>query len=532
MEILFDIFLELHSILRTRLPDPWTFIKLKHNEELTIIINNITYFIAYFAFLAWFVEVFISRVQDTCGKRLDVKDKWFAAVLSLVCAVHLLWPFLLFFTHFLTCCFYPWTTSIVVLLLYIYFMTTSFRIIHFYTSSKIFLLKHHLQRIFSFENLIMSRTLQSTAETFRVGYTTAYTFFEDGRISFTGEDDFRPSATPVIQPRLEVEKEYRPSEALVTQPIIAPDEQYESHRPSKAPVIQPRIAPDEEPESYKPFTTLVTKPKIALNEIQEFYRPSEAPEKQPRIAHDEQHESYRPSEAPVIQPRLEPHEHRESYRLMDKYNVQFRTLPEKQYGPSETPVIQPRPDHRGLQTEYETQEIQPTEKTGHHEEFWMASGVGASEGGAGYSINSEKPLTFPETRDKYVETVTEFRTRESQTDDRIKYKDFSQQVDLSKRRIRTSIPRNQLVKDSKKGRIRSVRQCWDLKRSYKMGYCGRCWKVDNLPFRPEFTTLREPRTTRLGTSYGPPRYFLPLHQFIAEYGIGLTKWISRTCGFT
>lgn len=86
IEIIFDLVTELHFILKTTLPDPWIFILLRSNKDLSIILNNITYFTVYITFLVWFAKVFIARAraQVSSGKSLQAKDKFFLVVSNLL----------------------------------------------------------------------------------------------------------------------------------------------------------------------------------------------------------------------------------------------------------------------------------------------------------------------------------------------------------------------------------------------------------------------------------------------------------------
>ncbi|GBL73185.1 hypothetical protein AVEN_159256-1, partial [Araneus ventricosus] len=383
MDILLDIVLELHSLLWTRLPHPWVFVKLQSRTDLTIILNNITYFAVYSAFLAWLVKVFISRFQTTLGRRLEAKDKYFAvfAVITGASAMHVLWPFLLFITHFITCSFYPWVTTAVVLLLYFYPLTASLRMLCSNVSSKISDFKEYSKGIFSFEWLTTSVSVPATTEP-----TTIHRTLDR---PCTEEDYVRPNTTIVISPGISVEEEYRPSDAPVVQPRPSPEQ---PPAQSVTPVIQP--------------PTTIEKP-------------------------------YRPSDPPKLQPQI---------------------IPQKAHAPPETHTIQ-----------------------------------------------------------NHLDKETQTKTTPPQ--------DFSQQVDWERRRIRTSPPRSSLVKHSNERPLRSACVCTSRGGS-KMGYCGRCSRLEELPFLPGFSTLRQPRTTRRGTVYGPPDYFLSIHQFIAKYGIGLRSWIS------
>ncbi|GBL73195.1 hypothetical protein AVEN_159262-1, partial [Araneus ventricosus] len=239
MEILVDLFAELHSLLRTRLPDRWDFVDLTHNKDLNAILNDITYFTVYIAFLVWFVKVTISRIEDTSGRRLEARDKCLVAVVSMVSAMHVLWPFLLFLTHFVTCSFYPWTTAAVVLLLDISLIAASLRRICSDISSALFNFRDYIMRMLSFEWLTTSRVFRSTCE-----LASATGIFDGGN-----SEEVRPSATPVIQPRFTVDAEYRSSEA----PVIQPREAHDEHTgPSQTPVIQPRKAAEE---TYRPSET-------------------------------------------------------------------------------------------------------------------------------------------------------------------------------------------------------------------------------------------------------------------------------------
>ncbi|GBL73189.1 hypothetical protein AVEN_159259-1 [Araneus ventricosus] len=257
MDILFDIIFLLHSLLWTRLPYPWTFFKLQLRTDLTIILNNITYFAVYSAFLAWLVKVFISRFKTTLGTRLEAKDKYFAvfAVISWVFAMHVLWPFLLFITHFITCSFYPWATTAVVLLLYFYPLTASLRMLCSNVSSKISNFKEYSKGIFSFEWLTTSVSVPATTEP-----TTIYPILHR---PCTEKDYVRTNTTIAISPGISVEEEYRPSDAPVVQPRPSPEKPPGS---SATPVIQP--------------PTTIIKP----------YRPSDQPKLQPQIIPQKPHE--------------------------------------------------------------------------------------------------------------------------------------------------------------------------------------------------------------------------------------------------
>ncbi|GBL73199.1 hypothetical protein AVEN_159264-1 [Araneus ventricosus] len=238
MEILGSVFAELHFNLQTRLPNKWEFVNLKHNQDFSLILNELTYFTAYIAFLIWFVK---AKLEHAWVRHLEAIDKCLVAVVLVLSAMHIFWPFLLFVSYFFTCRFYPWVATAVALLLNISSIDDFLRRLCFVISSEILNFRNYIHRL-----------LQNSEES-----------------------DGRHIAVPVIQPRLAAQEEFRPSEAPVIQPRITDDEQ---SGPSEERGIQPR------------------------NATEETYRPSKTPRIQPHLAPEEPHGL---SEMSVIQPGLD-----------------------------------------------------------------------------------------------------------------------------------------------------------------------------------------------------------------------------------
>ncbi|KAF8792600.1 hypothetical protein HNY73_004174 [Argiope bruennichi] len=305
-------------------------------------------------------------------------------MMSMVTAMHGIWPFLLFFTHFITCNYYPWTTAAIILFLNIYFIAASSRWLCSNVYSKTLAFLCFIKNLFSLEwlNFALERVPTETSE----------------------ENDIRPSATPVIQPRLAIEEDYRPSKAPVIQTKLKSDA---VPGPSNAPVIQPRIGTEES------------------------YRPSAAPSIQPQLIPEKPHG---PSETPVIQPKID--------------NTALNKA-------SKTPVIQPRFNHSEtpkMQSEIEStqpygslkaQKIQP--RTLQFDEgFPEASRAGPSKGGTWYFRNSGESESPGGTKDEYSRKYPEFK--KFQEDDQVGYEDFNQELDS--KQMNTSTPKRNREKRS------------------------------------------------------------------------------------
>ncbi|KAF8792598.1 hypothetical protein HNY73_004172 [Argiope bruennichi] len=308
-------------------------------------------------------------------------------------------------------------------------MTTIFGTVCLKTSSQIFLFKNHFQRILSFEKIISFRTLRSAIENCIAKYGTAYNILNRGIVLNSEVADISPGAASVMQPRLKPEEDDRPPEVPLIQLRRVTDEQHESYRLSKAPVIQPNLAPNELRKSYRPYEAFLAQPKLIYRAQLEFYRPSETSVIQPKIAPDEMQK--RPSG-----------------------NMQPLILSEKPIRSSETLVIQSLLDHRNFQKQSETSSTQSRtlqfesklKDIGCQVKIEKKSGVDASKREAGCFISSGMSMTVRGRRKKYVRKVTE--KFESQTEDQVKYKDFSQQVDFNRKRRRISKLRNNLAKHS------------------------------------------------------------------------------------
>ncbi|GFU15537.1 uncharacterized protein NPIL_288041 [Nephila pilipes] len=385
---------ELHSILRTQLPDPWDFFRLKQYKEISIILNSASYLIVHLAFLAWFVINVIRRLQMVAGKQLDKKDKCLATIISGVSAMYLLWPFLVSVIHFFTCSFYPWATAVVVLLLYLSFVKNTLNIWYLYIY---FVASKHI-------NIFIRFLTNRESLTFVPSSSHGTPFIFDGsQIPHSGDDYIGPSSTPVIQPRLKFEK----------------------------------------------IDTLTDSLK------------SEAWHKPPA----------------------------EYTQLADKEDDPGGIFSKKD---RDHPTSKPSPDS-------------PLSWSFNYEE--------KSDASYGDGEMSKTP------KDKYTEHAT-------LPIDQTKSKDITQKSSLKRKKRKSLTPKRNLVKDSKRGHLHSSGGLYGLLHGHKMGYCGRCWRVFNLPFKAGFSTLRKPFTTRLGTPYGPTRYFLTLSQFITDYGIGRPRRTS------
>ncbi|GBL73197.1 hypothetical protein AVEN_159263-1 [Araneus ventricosus] len=328
----------------------------------------------------------------------------------MVSAMHVLWPFLLFLTHFVTCSFYPWTTAAVVLLLDISLIAASLRRICSDISSALFNFRDYIMRMLSFEWLTTSRVFRSTCE-----LASATGIFDGGN-----SEEVRPSATPVIQPRFTVDAEYRSSEA----PVIQPREAHDEHTgPSQTPVIQPRKAAEE---TYRPSETPRIQPQLTPEKP---HGPSETPVIQPRVDFTSLHKA---SQAPKIQPRLD---HISSQRESETPRMHPQMVARQPYRASEAPKIQP------CYLEFDTMENCP------HIGFSEDSGASTSKGSTGYSTSSRKSKSPRKTGGRNDGKETESKNFVSQIDDQNKYEDFSQELDWSKEEKKTSTPRKKRVEE-------------------------------------------------------------------------------------
>ncbi|GIX96933.1 hypothetical protein CDAR_563631 [Caerostris darwini] len=126
---------------------------------------------------------------------------------------------------------------------------------------------------------------------------------------------------------------------------------------------------------------------------------------------------------------------------------------------------------------------------------------------------------FAKFKNKLKQQNIGFADSQTVTSDQYK-RDFSKQANLLRRKVKASSFRKRSVKDSRKTYSRWTNGLYALamsKPGEKMGYCGRCWRANYLPFKSGFSTLRQPYITRAGTPYGPPKYLMPLCQYVAEY---------------
>ncbi|GFU98083.1 uncharacterized protein TNCV_233581 [Trichonephila clavipes] len=403
MEVLIDLTAELHSLLRTELPDPWDFFRLKQYQDISVILNSTSYLIVHIAFITWFVKNVIIRLQRMVGKRLENKDKYLAMVISGVSAMHLLWPFLISIIRFFTCGFYPWATTIVVLSLYLSFVENTLNIWYIYIYSMVSKYTDVFIEFLKNKPSLAAMTVSLPSPPF---------VFDGTQISLTPKDHIGPSSTPVIQPRLDFDKLGKPSE--IPKNHISP---------SATPVIQPRL----------PFDKLG--------------KPSEVPEIE--VAQKPPDEHYHVSESSP------------GSALDWSLPLHYSEGQDESYG-------------EGMHKTMEDEHV----------------------GDFTYPINDAEP--------EHVTKKTHSKRRK-------------------KKRATT---RRRAVGDTKRGQLFSPDGQYGMVSRRKLGYCGRCWKIFNLPFREGLSTLRQPFTTRLGTPYGPPRYLLSLSQFVAEYGIGVPRRTS------
>ncbi|GFY74774.1 uncharacterized protein TNIN_439081 [Trichonephila inaurata madagascariensis] len=401
MEVLIDLTAELHSILRTELPDPWVFFRLRQYQDISVILNSSSYLIVHSAFITWFVKHVIIRLQRMVGKRLENKDKYLAMVISGVSAMHLLWPFLISIIRFFTCSFYPWATSIFVLSLYLSFIENTLNIWYIYIYSMVSKYTEVFVEFLTHRPSLAAMTASLPSPPF---------VFDGTQISLTTNDHIGPSASPVIQPRLDFEKLGKPSE--IPKDHIGP---------SATPVIQPVL----------PFEKLG--------------KPSDVPE--PEAAQKPQDEHHHISES--------------SPGSALDWSFLYSEGQDESYG-------------EGMHTTMEDEHA----------------------GDFKFPIEQAEP-----------EHVTK-------------------KIHSKRRKKKRATTRQRAVGDTKRGQLFTPDRQYGMVSRHKLGYCGRCWKIFNLPFREGLSKLRQPFTTRLGTPYGPPRYFLTLSQFVAEYGIGVPRRTS------
>ncbi|GFR15465.1 hypothetical protein TNCT_200701 [Trichonephila clavata] len=220
-----------------------------------------------------------------------------------------------------------------------------------------------------------------------------------------------------------------------------------------------------------------------------------------------------PSTTPVIQPRLD-------FEKLGKPSEFLRD----HIGPSATPVIQPQLPFEKLGKPSEVPESETAQKPPdeHHQVAESSPGSPLD-----WSLHySEEPAESYEGERMHETAENEYAGDFTSPIDQAEPEHVAKKMHSKRRRKKRATTKRRSVGDTKRGQLSSPDGQYGMVSRRKLGYCGRCWKIFNLPFREGLSRLRQPFTTRLGTPYGPPKYLLTLSQFVAEYGIGIPRRTS------